>query len=111
MVATLDHALLAGFGTDRLRCQEAMKTADKEHPNRWANVPSNRALGAGGQNRSCSITWAAKPEKFEPKGRCFFLISTFIEALIGKVNCYLISPVTRVISMGRRNTKLQPTCH
>jgi hypothetical protein len=69
----------AGFGTDRLRCEEAMKTAGRENPNRWAHVPSNRALGAGGQNRSCSITWAAKQEKFRPKGKCFFLTSTFIE--------------------------------
>jgi hypothetical protein len=69
----------AGFGTDRLRCEEAMKTAGRENPKRWAHVPSNRALGAGGQNRSCSITWAAKQEKFQPKGKCFFLTSTFIE--------------------------------
>ena len=25
----------AGFGTDRLRCEEAMKTAGRENPNRW----------------------------------------------------------------------------
>jgi hypothetical protein len=69
----------AGFGTDRLRCQEAMKTTGRENPKRWAIVPSNRVLGAGGQNRFCSITWAAKQEKFQPKGTCFFLTSTFIE--------------------------------
>jgi hypothetical protein len=69
----------AGFGTDRLRCEEAMKTAGREDPNRWANALSNRALGAGGQNRSCSITWAAKQEKFQPKEMCFFLTSPFIE--------------------------------
>ena len=68
-----------GFGTDRLRCEEAMKTAARENPNRWAIVPRNRALGAGGQNRSCSITWAAKQEKFQPREKCFFLTSTFIE--------------------------------
>jgi hypothetical protein len=69
----------AGFGTDRLRCEEAMKTAGRENPKRRAIVPSNRALGAGGQNRSCYITWAAKQEKFQPKEKCFFLTSTFIE--------------------------------
>ena len=68
-----------GFGTDRLRCQEAMKTAGRENPNRWTVLSSNRALGAGGQNRSCSIQWAAKQEKFQPKEGCFFLTSPFIE--------------------------------
>jgi len=59
-----------------------MKTAGRENPNRRATWPCNRALGAGGQNRSCSIQWAAKQEKFQPKEMCFFLTSTFIE-LIG----------------------------
>jgi hypothetical protein len=39
-----------------------MKTADRENPNRWAKVSSNRAHGAAGQNRSCSFMWAAKQE-------------------------------------------------
>ena len=69
----------AGFGTDRLRREEAMKTAGRENPNRWTIVSSNRAPGAGGQNRSCSIKWAAKQEKFRPLEECFFLTSPFIE--------------------------------
>ena len=72
----------AGFGTDRLRCQEAMKTAGRENPNHRGTVPCNRAHGADGQNRSCSIKWAAKQEKFQPKEMCFFLTSPCIE-LIG----------------------------
>ena len=71
----------AGFGTDRLRCQEAMKTAVRENPKRWAIVPSNRAHGAVGQNSSRSIVWAEKQEKFQPKEKCFFLTSTFIELI------------------------------
>ena len=59
----------------RLRCAEAMKTAGRENPNRWAKVSSNRAHGADGQNRSCSIKWAAKQEKFRPMRKCFFLTS------------------------------------
>src|SRR5260370_14679531 len=59
-----------------------MKTAQREHPNRWAKVPSNRAPGAVGLNRSCSIYRAAKQEKLQLLERCFFLTSTFIE-LIG----------------------------
>src|ERR1700674_2326503 len=69
----------AGFGTDRLRCEQAMKTAGRENPNRWAKVSSNRAPGAGGQNRSCSIQWAEKQENFQPSQGCFFLTSPFIE--------------------------------
>jgi hypothetical protein len=56
-----------------------MKTAGRENPNHGVAMPCNRALGAAGQNRSCSITWAGKQEKFQPKEMCFFLTSTFIE--------------------------------
>src|ERR1700691_1245181 len=69
----------AGFGTDRLRCQEATKTAVRENPKRWAIVLSNRAHGAVGPNSSRSIVWAEKQEKFQLKEKGFFLTSTFIE--------------------------------
>jgi hypothetical protein len=69
----------AGFGTDRLRSEEVMKTAGRENPNRWGNATSNRAHRADGQNRSSSINWAAKQEKFRPMRKCFFLTSLFIE--------------------------------
>src|SRR5271168_850601 len=69
----------AGFGTDRLRCQEAMKTAGRENPNRRGRVPRNRAHGAEGQNSSRSIRWAEKQEKFQPMEMSFFLTSSFIE--------------------------------
>jgi hypothetical protein len=68
-----------GFGTDRLRRAEAMKTAGRENPNHGVAVPRNRAHGAVGQDKSCSIQWAAKQEKFQPKEVCFFLTSPFIE--------------------------------
>src|ERR1700688_3170891 len=71
-----------GFGTDRLRRQEAMKTADRENPTHGVTWPRNRAHGAVGQNRTSSIEWAEKQEKFQPRERCFFLTSPFIE-LIG----------------------------
>src|ERR1039458_9310705 len=70
-----------GFGTDRLRREEAMKTPGRENPNHGVKVPRNRAHGAAGQNRSCSIKWAAKQEKFRPQEGCFFLTSPFIELL------------------------------
>src|SRR5580700_476645 len=68
-----------GFGTDRLRREEAMKTAGRENPKHRVAWPRNRAHGAVDQNRSRSIKWAAKQEKFQPKEMCFFLTSTFIE--------------------------------
>jgi hypothetical protein len=65
-----------------------MKTAGRENPNRWATLASNRAHGAVDQNRSCSIKWAAKQEKFRPMEECFFLTSTFIEQiLLNQVGC------------------------
>src|SRR5207245_276610 len=67
-----------GFGTDRLRRQEAMKTAGRENPNHGVALPRNRAHGAEEQNRSRSFKWAAKQEKFQPKKMCFFLTSIFI---------------------------------
>src|SRR5215470_6120181 len=56
-----------------------MKTADRENLNCRATMPSNRAHGAAGQNRSCSLKWAVKQEKLRPSQKCFFLTSPFIE--------------------------------
>src|SRR6202158_4176573 len=56
-----------------------MKTAGRENPNHRAILPHNRAHGAVGQNRSRSIEWAVKQEKFRPRERCFFLTLPFIE--------------------------------
>src|ERR1700675_1812034 len=69
----------AGFGTDRLRREEAMKNAGSENPNRGGTLSRNRAHGAAGQNKSRSIKWAEKQEKVRPKEMCFFLTSPFIE--------------------------------
>src|SRR6267378_26004 len=64
-----------------------MKTAGRENPNHGVAWPHNRAHGAVGQNRSYSIQWAAKQEKFQPKGMCFFLTSTFIERSCRLLRC------------------------
>jgi|SRR5580658_6725201 hypothetical protein len=85
-----------GFGTDRLRREEAMKTAGRENPNRWATMASNRAPAAGDQNRSCSIQWAEKQEKSQPVEMCFFLTSTFIE-LIRQVDYADVSSVAAFV--------------
>src|SRR5271168_1941248 len=100
----LTTCCFAGFGTDRLRREEVMKTAGREDPNRWANVPSNRAHGTAVQNRSCSMKWAAKQENVQPLERCFFLTSTFIE-LIRRYVCDhgLIEPMSALARAIRKS--------
>jgi hypothetical protein len=71
----------AGFGTDRLRRAEVMKTASRENPIAGGNVSSNRAPGAEDQNSSYSIMWAGKQEKVRPLQGCFFLTFLFIELI------------------------------
>src|SRR5260370_16789012 len=66
-----------------------MKTTRRENPNHGVVWPRNQAHGAAGQNRSRSIKWAEKQEKFQPKEMCFFLTSTFIE-LIGTNRGWLL---------------------
>src|SRR5260370_35205358 len=56
-----------------------MKTASRGTPNCRTRGSGNRAHGAGDQNRSCSIKWAAKVEKYQPRGKFFFLTFPFIE--------------------------------
>jgi hypothetical protein len=49
MVAKLTTFCFVGFGTDKLRREEAMKTARKENPIHGVTLPRNRAHGAVGQ--------------------------------------------------------------
>jgi hypothetical protein len=56
-----------------------MKTAGRENPIHGVTLPRNRAHGAAGQDKSRSIKWAEKQEKFQPREMCFFLTSPFIE--------------------------------
>jgi hypothetical protein len=56
-----------------------MKTAERENPNRRPQCAANRADGAADQNKSYSIPWAAKQEKFQPAQMYFLLTSPFIE--------------------------------
>jgi aminoglycoside 6-adenylyltransferase len=75
-----------------------MKTAGRENPNYGVAWPRNRAHGAIGQNRSRSIKWAAKQEKFQPKEMCFFLTSPFIEPIVrwgGQSTLYGLTTVFR----------------
>ena len=58
MVAKLTRCCFVGFGTDSVRREEAMKTADRENPNPGVGWFRDRAHGAAGQNKSRSIQWA-----------------------------------------------------
>ncbi len=73
-----------GFGTDRLRRQEAMKTAGKENPNRCAitRQPTElleRKLEASLLNQS---GWKAR--KHPAVAEYFFLTFPFIELLLAE---------------------------
>ena len=59
--------------------RRAMKTARRGTPNCRIRGSGNRAHGAGDQNRSRLISWAAKQEKIQPLELCFFLTSPFRE--------------------------------
>jgi hypothetical protein len=80
MVAKFDRrsALLVSELTGFV-ANKAMKTAGKENQNSCTTAPSNRAHGAAGQNRSCSMKWAAKVENLQPRETFFFLTFPFIE--------------------------------
>jgi hypothetical protein len=54
-----------------------MKIAGGENPNHGVARPRNRAHGAEERNKSRSIKWAAKQNKFRPEGDVFFLDFSF----------------------------------
>jgi hypothetical protein len=63
MVATRAPFCFAGFGTDRLRCEQAMKTAGRGNPHHWANMSRNPStIVRPVKTNSRSFTWAAKQE-------------------------------------------------
>jgi hypothetical protein len=87
MVAKFDHVLLVGFGTDRLRRQDAMKTAGKENPNRCAIIRRitellGRQLQASLLNQS---GWKAR--KHPAVTEYFFLTFPFIELIRSDESC------------------------
>src|SRR6202008_4728035 len=96
MLSTKPTFCFAGFGTDRLRCEEAMKTAGRRTPNCRTHRSGNRAHDAEGQNRSCSIKWAAKVEKFRPREECFFLTFPFIEQIRWPSLCFKRKATKRI---------------
>jgi hypothetical protein len=82
-----------GFGTDRLRRQDAMKTADKENPDRCAITWQPTELLERRLEPSLPNHSGWKARKHPAVAKYFFLTFPFIE----------------VVSMGRRNTFLKFT--
>src|ERR1700676_5696379 len=73
----------AGFGTDRLRREEAMKTAGSENQNRCATM-RNKPSTWNGRLEQVLLNHAGwKARKPPAKGEVFFLTFPFIE-LIGR---------------------------
>ena len=108
----LTPVCFAGFGTDRFRCQEAMKTAGRENPHRRPAALSNRARGVEDQNRSCSHNWAAKQEKLQPLEACFFLTSPFIDLPVcpslgsSSVHYALVNAINQDAQLSTDNVRL-----
>jgi hypothetical protein len=75
-----------------------MKTADGKNPNRWATMPGNRAHGAEGQNKSCSIKWAEKAENFS-RGEVFFLDFPFYRTFLDTIQLIPAHSCQRKVEM------------
>ena len=73
MVANLTAVRLCWFRNGRPHCKEVMKIADRENLNGWANVSSSRALGADGQNTSCSHSMGCEAKRNPADGIVFLL--------------------------------------
>ena len=82
MVATFDHRFcFVGFGTDRLRRQEAMKTAGGENPNRYTTaLVAFRVYGTEAENNSAQ-SGGLDVENKSGHGRSVFFFTPFIELL------------------------------
>src|SRR5260370_6839287 len=69
----------AGFGTDRLRCEQAMKTAGRENPKRWAATSQQPSPWRGRSEQISFIQMACEARKLPAPGEIFFFTSAFIE--------------------------------
>jgi hypothetical protein len=70
-----------GFGTDRLRCEEAMKTAGKENLNRCAITGQPTELLGRTLEPSLLNQAGWKARKHPARGKYFFLTFPFIEVI------------------------------
>ena len=82
MVAKFDHCFcFVGFGTDRLRRKEAMKTAGTENPNRCAITRQRTELLGRKLEASLLNQSGWKARKHPAMGKYFFLTFPFIELI------------------------------
>jgi hypothetical protein len=71
----------AGFGTDRLRREQAMKTAGGENPKRWATTSQQPSTWCGRSEQILFIHMGCEASKIPAAGEIFFLTSAFIEQI------------------------------
>src|ERR1035438_9512505 len=76
--ANLNTICFAGFGTDRLRRQEAMKTAGKENPNRCTTTRQPAELLERKLEPSLLNQAGSKARKHPAVAKYFFLTFPFI---------------------------------
>jgi hypothetical protein len=70
----------AGFGTDRLRCEQAMKTAGRENQKRWTTTSQQPSPWRGRSEQISFIQMGCEARKLSAAGEIFFLTS-FIELI------------------------------
>jgi hypothetical protein len=75
----LNHVLLAGFGTDRLRREEAMKTARRRTPKLPGSPARQPSTWRGRSEQILLNQLGCEARKIAAMGEIFFLTSTFIE--------------------------------
>jgi len=79
----LNQRSAAGFGTDRLRCEEAMKTARRENPNRWVATPRKPSTRCGRSEQTLLNQVGCEARKTPAVGVVFFLDFSLLENLPG----------------------------
>jgi hypothetical protein len=61
----------AGFGTDKLRCEEAMKTAGRGNPNHWPQSSETEHLARKVRTDPAYLSGLRSKKKSSP-GTCVF---------------------------------------
>src|SRR5215472_1817091 len=75
----LNQVLLAGFGTDRLRCEQAMNTADRRKPKPLGHSAWQPRSWRGRSEQISFDQVGCEARKVPALGEIFFLTSSFIE--------------------------------
>src|SRR5262252_8985179 len=75
----LNQVLLAGFGTDRLRCEQAMNTADRRKPKPLGHSAQQPRSWRGRSEQISFDQVGCEARKIPASGEISFLTSSFIE--------------------------------